>query len=159
MPTAFNVVKGFDVDLKLSTGHSIKLISGQNELLFKGNKGKIRVNRGQLTGKPVEDLEADPKANEKIEKRMAELYGDSLEKAARDRGHIWNFFDCIKSGKQPVANVFDHVRAVNACHFATISLLLNRKIQWDVKAKKFKGDDEANVLCSRKQRAPYEIKG
>jgi hypothetical protein len=68
-----------------------------------------------------------------------------------------NFFKCVRSGKLPVANVFDHVRAVNACHFANVALLTNRKIEWDVQAKKFKGDDEANALCSRKQRSPYAI--
>jgi hypothetical protein len=124
-------------------------------LLLKGEKGKIRVNRGQLTGKPVEELAADAKANEKIEKLMEEIYGAKLDEIRR--GHMANFFDCIGNGKQPVANVNDHVRAVNACHFANVALLLDRKIEWDVAAKKFKGDDDANVLRSRKQREPYKI--
>jgi hypothetical protein len=68
-----------------------------------------------------------------------------------------NFFDCIKSGKSPAANVFEHVRSVNACHFANIAMLVNRKIQWDTEAKKFIDDDEANGLCQRKQRESYEI--
>jgi predicted dehydrogenase len=155
MPQAYNVACAFDVDLTLSTGNVIKLISGPNELLLKGEKGKIRVNRGQLTGKPVEELAADAKANEKIEKLMEEIYGAKLDEIRR--GHMANFFDCIGNGKQPVANVNDHVRAVNACHFANVALLLDRKIEWDVAAKKFKGDDDANVLRSRKQREPYKI--
>ena len=68
-----------------------------------------------------------------------------------------NFFDCIRSGKQPVANVPDHVRAVNACHFANIAMLVGRKIQWDPAAGNFIGDDEANALRSRKEREPYVI--
>jgi hypothetical protein len=149
------VVRAFDVDLTLSTGNVIKLISGDNELIIQGEKGKIRVNRGSLKGKPVEQIDSDPKAKEEIEKLMAEIYGEDLDSIRR--GHMANFFDCIKSGKQPVANVNEHVRAVNACHFANIALLLNRKVQWDTQAKKFKGDDEANALCSRKERAPYQI--
>jgi predicted dehydrogenase len=155
MPQAYNVAHSFDVDLTLSTGNVIKLISGPNELLIQGEKGKIRVNRGRLAGKPVEEVDADPKAKAEIEKLMAEIYGDSLETA--QRGHMSNFFDCIRTGKSPVANVFDHVRAVNACHFANIALLVDRKIQWDAAGKKFLGDDEANVLRSRKQRAEYKI--
>ena len=155
MPQAYNVVRSFDVDLTLSTGNVIKLISGPNELLIVGEKGKIRVNRERLTGKPVEKIDADPKAKEEIEKLMAEIYGDSLENARR--GHMANFFDCIRTGKLPVANVFDHVRAVNACHFANISLLTNRKIDWDPQAKEFKGDDDANALRTRKQREKYAI--
>jgi predicted dehydrogenase len=155
MPQAYNVVRSFDVDLTLSTGNVIKLISGPNELLIQGEKGRIRVNRERLTGKPVEQVDADPKAKEEIEKLMAEIYGDSLETARR--GHMANFFDCIRTGKQPVANVPEHVRAVNACHFANVALLVNRKIEWDVQAKAFKGDDEANALRSRKQRDEYRI--
>ena len=62
-----------------------------------------------------------------------------------------------QSGKQPVANVFDHVRAVNACHLANIAMLVGRKIQWDPAAEQFVGDDEANALRSRKEREPYVI--
>jgi predicted dehydrogenase len=155
MPQAFNVAKAFDVNLKLSTGNTIQLISGENALWIQGEKGKIRVNRERLTGAPVEEIDADPKAKAEIEKLMEEIYGENLRTISR--GHMANFFDCIQSGKQPVANVFEHVRAVNACHFANIAMLVNRKIQWDPQAKKFVGDEEANALVSRKQREPYKI--
>jgi len=56
-----------------------------------------------------------------------------------------------------VANVWDHIRAVNACHFANIAMLVGRKIVWDPQAKQFVGDEEANGLRRRKQRAPYTI--
>jgi myo-inositol 2-dehydrogenase / D-chiro-inositol 1-dehydrogenase len=155
MPQAYNVVRAFDVDMTLSTGNAIKLVSGPNELVIQGEKGKIRVNRERLTGKPVEEIDADPKAKAEIEKLMEEIYGENLQTARR--GHMANFFDCIRSGKPPVANVYDHVRAVNACHFANIALLVNRKIQWDPQAKNFIGDEEANALRSRKQREQYKI--
>ncbi len=56
MPQAWNVAYAFDVDISLSTGNTIKLISGNNELIIEGDQGKIRVNRGSLNGKPVEDI-------------------------------------------------------------------------------------------------------
>jgi myo-inositol 2-dehydrogenase / D-chiro-inositol 1-dehydrogenase len=155
MPQAYNVVRSFDVDLTLSTGNVIKLISGENALWIEGEKGRLRVNREHLTGKAVQEIDKDPKAKEEIEKLMAEIYGDSLDTARR--GHMANFFDCIETGKLPVANVFEHVRAVNACHFANVALLVDRKIEWDAQAKAFKGDDEANALRSRKQRDEYRI--
>ncbi len=110
-----------------------------------------------MTGKPVEDVDADPKAKAEIEELMAKLYGGSLPK--KDLGHMQNFFDCIKDGKTPVANVHDHVRAVNACHLANIALLTGRKVTFDPKAYKFPGDDEANRLMYRDYRAGYEIRG
>ncbi len=152
MPHAWNVAYSFDVDIKLSTGNTIKLTSGDNQLLISGELGRIRVNRGTLSGKPVEEIDADPKAKQEIEELMAKLYGGELPK-----GHMQNFFDCVKSGKQPVANVKDHVRAVNACHLANIALLTGREVKFDPKAQQFPGDDEANKLMTRKYREGYTI--
>jgi predicted dehydrogenase len=155
MPVAYNVVSEFDVDLKLSTGNTIKLISGPNELLIEGENGRIRVNRGKLSGKPVEEIDADKKASQEIEALMAEIYGGDLPRTQLP--HMQNFFDCIASGKQPVANVPDHVRAVNACHLANIALLVGRKVRYDPAAGRFPGDDEANRLMQRSQRPQYAI--
>jgi myo-inositol 2-dehydrogenase / D-chiro-inositol 1-dehydrogenase len=155
MPVAYNVAYEFDVDIKLSTGNVIKLISGPNELLIEGEEGRIRVNRGSLTGQPVEDVDADPQAKQEIEELMAKLYGGSLP--AKDLGHMRNFFDCMRSGKQPVANVPDHVRAVNACHLANIALLTGRQVTYDPVAGNFGNDAEANGLMKRARRAAYDI--
>ncbi len=154
MPHAFNVAYTFDVDVKLSTGNTIKITSGENQLLISGELGRIRVNRGTLTGKPVEEIDADPKAKQEIEELMAKLYGGELP-----TGHMKNFFDCVRTGKQPVANVKDHVRAVNACHLANIALVTGRGVKFDPVTQKFAGDDEANKLISRKNREGYEING
>jgi myo-inositol 2-dehydrogenase / D-chiro-inositol 1-dehydrogenase len=155
MPLGFNVVHKFDVDLTLSTGNVIKLVSGPNELLISGENGRIRVNRERLTGKLIEELAADKKATEEIEALMTDIYGGRLPD--NNLGHMNNFFQCVKTGTLPVANVFDHVRAVNACHFANIAMLVNRKIRWDTATGQFVGDDDANALRSRKQREPYGI--
>ncbi|MGN6544107.1 MAG: Gfo/Idh/MocA family protein [Aureliella sp.] len=155
MPNAWNTAYSFDVDIKLSTGNVIKLISGPNELLIMGERGRIRVNRERLTGKPVEEVDADPKAKQEIEELMAKLYGGQLPNERL--GHMSNFFDCIRSGKQPVANVFDHVRSVNACHLANIALLTGRKVVFDPAKQQFVGDDEANGLVSRKKRSGFEV--
>ena len=75
MPVGYNVAYEFDVDVKLSTGNVIKVLSGKNELIISGERGRIRVNRGGLTGKPVEDLAADKKGAAEIEEMMAQIYG------------------------------------------------------------------------------------
>ncbi len=154
MPHAWNVAHSFDVDIKLSTGNIIKLTSGENQLVISGENGKIRVNRNSLTGKPVEEVDADPKAKREIEELMAKLYGGELPK-----GHMQNFFDCVRSGRQPVANVRDHVRSVNACHLANIALVTGRKVAFDPQTQQFPGDAEANRLLARPSRPSYAING
>jgi predicted dehydrogenase len=155
MPQAFNVAHEFDVEIQLSTGNKIRLTSGNNELLLIGELGRIRVNRGSLTGKPVEDVDADPKAKDEIEALMAKLYGGELP--STDLGHMQNFFDGIQKGIKTVANVDDHVRAVNACHLANIAILTDRKVVFDPQAYQFPGDAEANRLMYHQRRKQYEM--
>jgi predicted dehydrogenase len=155
LPQAWNVAFEFDVDINLSTGNKIKLISGDNALTLEGDLGKIRVNRERLTGKPVEDLEKDEKGRKEVEEKMAELYGGELPK--EHLGHMQNFFDCIASGKAPVANVNDHVRAVNACHLANIALVTNRKVEFNPDTNSFDNDVEANAMVARKRRPEWDI--
>jgi myo-inositol 2-dehydrogenase / D-chiro-inositol 1-dehydrogenase len=52
----FDVAEDFDCTMKFADGQEIRLYSGTNELIFSGEKGRIRVNRGGLTGRPVESL-------------------------------------------------------------------------------------------------------
>ncbi len=155
MPVGYNVAFEFDVDVKLSTGNTIKVVSGKNELLISGERGRIRVNRGSLTGRPVEELDADPRASKEIEEQMAEIYGGELP--AAELGHMSNFFDSIKRGRQPVANVADHVRAVNATHLANIALLTGRKVTFDPASGQCVGDAEANGLIKRQRRSEFNI--
>ena len=152
MPVAFKVAHSFDVDVTLSTGNKNKVVSGENELIITGELGRIRVNRGSLKGKPVEDIDADPAAKKEIEDLMVKVYGGELPAS-----HMTNFFDCVKSGKQPVANVREHVRAVNATHLANIALLTGRTVKFDPQTQTFANDAEANQLTKRTRRAGYDI--
>ncbi len=155
MPQAWNVAHTFDVDITVSTGNVIKLVSGPNELILEGELGKLRVNRGGIKGKPVEDLAQDAKANAEIEELMVKLYGGELPKGGMP--HMQNFFDCIASGKEPVANVREHVRAVNACHLANIALVAGRRVEYDPDSMSFKNDKQADAMIARKKRSGFEI--
>jgi hypothetical protein len=41
---------------------------------------------------------------------------------------------------------------------ANISMLVGRKVKWDIQEEEFFGDDDANDLIARRQREPYTIK-
>ena len=152
MSPAYNVVHEFDVDIELTTGNTIKLVSGPNELVIEGENGRIRVNRGGLKGKIAEDIAASASDTKWLEDEVVKLY-----RGKKPVPHMANFFQCVASRELPISDVFSHVRAVNACHLANIAMVLNRKIRWDPSAQRFIGDDEANRLCARKQRSPYTI--
>ena len=119
-----------------------------NGILFEGEDGRIFVNRGKLTGKPIDDMtEAD---NKEIMERVVELYGGK-----EPNGHMRNFFECIEDRKSPVSDVASHHRTMTSCHLCNIALMLGRDLKWNPKAEKFEGDEQANALATRKQRKKY----
>ena len=46
-------------------------------------------------------------------------------------------------------------RSTSACEVAWISMKLGRKLRWNPDQEMFVGDDEANAMRSRPQRAPF----
>lgn len=146
----FNVAESFDCTMKFADGQEIRLFSGPNELIFSGEKGRIRVNRGGLTGKLVEEL--SDKDNAELAVIMDKLY-----RGKQPGSHMKNFFDCMRDRSLPVANVYSHHRAVSCCHLANIAMRLGRPLNWDPQKEDFVGDAEASAMLSRPQRKPYEI--
>lgn len=71
--------------------------------------------------------------------------------------HVRDFFDCVKTRRQPRANAEVMRSSHIACHTAAISWMLERKVRVDPKTESFIDDDEANRLCSRAMRAPYGV--
>jgi predicted dehydrogenase len=115
-------------------------------IMFIGEEGRVFVNRGGVHGKPVEDLKNNP------------LPDDAWRVYASD-DHMANFFDCVKTRKQPCAPVQIEHRTVTACHLTNISLRLKRKIAWDPVKQEIVGDAEANAWQKREQRTPYLVNG
>ncbi|MCP4510372.1 MAG: Gfo/Idh/MocA family oxidoreductase [Fuerstiella sp.] len=157
LPNAFNSAMNFNLKLEYADGLVMtvhdKYVSEDgktefpNGILFEGSKGRFFVNRGKLTGKPVEELtDADMK---RIDDRIVELYG------GEPTGHMQNFFDCVESRKNPVSDVFTHHRTMTSCHMCNITLMLGRELNWDPKTQEFIGDDQANALKTRPQRPGY----
>ena len=113
-------------------------------VMFIGDKGHILVNRGDIHGKPFEQLKDDP-------------LPENRWKAAPVRDHMADFFECVKTRRMPVAPVDIAHRTTTVCHLANIAMRLKRKLAWDAKAEQIIGDDEANSWQKRQQRAPYLI--
>jgi predicted dehydrogenase len=118
--TQFQIRCVFPNDVELLIQHA------GNGILIEGDKGRIAVNRGSLTGKPIEDLEQDQAEREKVEEEVVALF-----EGRQRKGHMDNFLDAVKDRKQPMADVFTHHRALTTCHLANIAIRLGRKINWD----------------------------
>lgn len=131
----------------------VEITTGNEGVLIEGEKGRIYVNRGRVTGKPIEDQEQDKSLQDQTNAMMTKLYHGS-----KPGSHMANFFEAVKNRTQPVSDVVSQHRSVSACHLGNISVRLGRKLAWDAAAEKFVGDDEANKMLSREQREPYQIR-
>lgn len=90
------------------------------------------------------------------------VHPESLAKELPDRtkrvrgldvtAHSRNFFDCIRSRKQPAAHPDVMRRSHIASHAAAIAWVLNRKLRFDPVKEEFVGDAEANRMRSRPER-------
>ncbi len=150
LPPSYNVASRFRVDMQLPNENEITLFSGGNELIISGDDGRIRVNRGGLTGRPVEEIEADEQQREWLDEEVRKLYRNMPL-----TGHMGNFFHCMKTREKPISDVWSDCNSVNACHMANISMLLDRPVRFDPQAYRFVDDSDADQLMSRAQREPF----
>jgi myo-inositol 2-dehydrogenase/D-chiro-inositol 1-dehydrogenase len=146
----YNIAVDFDCTMKFAGNKTIRLFSGENELIISGSRGRIRVNRERLTGKPVEEL--TEKDNDWLREEILKLCHGK-----KPGNHMRNFFDCVKDGGMPISDVWSHHRSVSACHLANIAMLLGRKLKFDPVKENFLGDEEATAMLSRLQRPEYAL--
>lgn len=168
LPNGFNTATTFDVTLTFANGSSIVTTPGENGILLEGEDGRIQVNRGRVTGKPIEELTTADRR--RLGDEIIKLYkgrqidpesvatGDTntgIDQASVDL--MANFFASVRDRQQPISDAFTHHRSVSSCHLCNIAMLLRRKLRWDPEAEDFIGDAQASALVSRPQREPYFI--
>ncbi|NQU24888.1 MAG: Gfo/Idh/MocA family oxidoreductase [Candidatus Nealsonbacteria bacterium] len=151
LKNGYNTATEFKITATYKNGNKMIVQHGpDNGVWFEGEKGRIFVNRGKLTGKPIEDLTAAD--NEWLDKEVVKLY-----LGMQPGDHMRHFFDCLKQRKFTISDPFTHHRTMTTCHLCNLAILLKRKLRWDPAKEDFIGDDEASALRSRPQRAPYQI--
>ncbi len=71
--------------------------------------------------------------------------------------HTKSFLECMKSRKQPSADVELGRLSTTICHLGNICTRLKRDVRFDPKAENFGDDREANALLTKQYRAPYTL--
>ncbi len=75
--------------------------------------------------------------------------------AAPMRRHWQNLLDCIETRSKPVSDIEQGYMTATSCILANMACKLGRTLEWDPKAGKVIGDDEANRLLARPYRGPW----
>ncbi len=125
-------------------GEVIKPDGQRNGIRFEGTDGWIWVNRDGISATDRELL--------------SKPLPDDAERLYVSNDHRANFFECMKSRKDPIADVETGHRSATVCHLGAISLRTRKSLQWDPEKQFFTGEhaDEANTYVAREMRKPYD---
>src|SRR5205823_8556952 len=128
-----------DITMTIAGGHP-DIRSGTKWI---GTDDWVRVDRGGYEASHMDWL-AEPEDKWKVQ-----LYHSSE--------HGRNFLDCVKSRKPTITPVETAHHSAIPGHLGLISMLVGRKIKWDVAKEKILGDAEASKLLSRPYRKPWKL--
>jgi hypothetical protein len=146
----YNAATSFEIHVSMPNDIELVITSeGDNGILFEGTEGRFFVNRGKLTGKPVEEMSEKPLPDGAIEG----IYGSKVS-----ANHTANFIESMVSRKQPVSDVWSHNRMLEICHLSNIAMRLGRELAWDPVKREVVGDSQANSFLARESRKGFEIK-
>jgi predicted dehydrogenase len=125
-------------------GEILKADGQRNGIKFEGANGWIWVNRDEITASDAGLLRAP-------------LPADAIRLEV-SRNHMRNFFDSVRSRKDPICPVETGHRSATVGHLIVIALRLGRSFQWDPAKEVFVGDGatEGNGQLARQMRAPYD---
>lgn len=110
---------------------------------FIGEKGTINISRDFLDSDPANIATA--------------VLGQNAVRLYNSNNHYQNWLDCIKTGKQPIADVETGHRTSSVCCLANIAYWLRRPLNWDPVNEQFTNDAEANTLLNPAIRGPWKL--
>lgn len=157
LPVEGRLPKDFDVSFQYPGNIAIEMRTSteSNGILFVGDKGRILVNRGGVSGKPVEELRANPLPADAVRPVVRRVPGPRQKLA--EIQHYRDFFDCIATRNAPVSDVNSSVCVVTALHLANISIALGRPVHFDAGRRMITDDPLASAMASRPRRTPFLI--
>jgi len=110
---------------------------------FEGDEGWVHVVRGGIQAEPKSLLKLALKPDDE------HLY--------ESHSHHGNFLECMRTRRDPVADVDAGFRATVTTIVADIATRLGRKLTWDWAAERFVGDEVANAMLQRPMRSPWVL--
>ncbi len=148
----WNTCTKYRIELKYPNNITMIIAGGYPDIKsgtkWIGTNGWVWVDRSGFEGSNPEwsDYKQLPE-----EMRKVKLYSSS--------NHQKNFIDCVKSRQPTIAPVQTAHHSAIPGHLGLISMMVGRKLQWDVASEHILNDHEATKLMSRAYRAPWKFPG
>jgi predicted dehydrogenase len=131
-----------DITMTIAGGHP-DIRSGTKWI---GTDGWVWVDRGGFDASNAEFKQRGPLPENLIKVKLYE-----------STNHWRNFLACVKSRQPTIAPVEAGHHSAIPGHLGLISMLVGRKLKWDVKREHILGDAEASKLLSRPYRVPWRF--
>lgn len=159
IPGGYETPAKFHVEMKYTNGVALTILdegtgsdrnavgdthSTPNGVQFLGPDGWIFVTRGSIKASKPELLETP--------------LADGALKLYKSNDHMGNFFDCVRSRKDPICDVEIGHRSASLAHLGVISTRMKQPLKWNPEKEQFIGENagEANKWLTREMRAPYD---
>lgn len=167
-PTAglWNVHGKYHIEAKYANGVTMVIADTfVNGIRFEGSDGWIFVTRGSekvtasdpdTKGKAAKSLQASKPEilSEPLGAKEVHLHESPKDKDGKSDHHL-DWINGIQT-RQPCATHPEQAhRSTSACIVGWIAMKLGRKLTWDAEKETFPGDEAANALLTRAERAPY----
>jgi predicted dehydrogenase len=129
---------------KMIYANGIELVhGGESGCTFYGEKGKLRIDRGVLQADPA-DLIREPVRADEVHLRQT-------------AGHHRDWVDCIRSRRDPIADVEAGARTAAICILLNLVYWKRRELRWDPANWRFVDDAEANAWLDRPRREAWPL--
>jgi predicted dehydrogenase len=148
----WNTCTKYRIELKYPKNITMIIAGGHPDIKsgtkWIGTDGWVWVDRSGFEGSNPEwrDYKQLPE-----ELRKVKLYESS--------NHQKNFIDCVKSRKPTITPVQTAHHSAVPGHLGLISMIVGRKLNWDVASEKILGDSDATKLMTRTYRLPWKFPG
>ena len=125
-------------------GVALKPDGQRNGVRFEGTNGWIWVNRTTIDASDPEMLDT-PMTDPAVRLEVSD-------------DHMANFFEAVRTRKDPISPVEAGHRSATVGHLIVIALRTGRTLHWDASKEKFVGEGakEANAHLARRMRKPYD---
>ena len=146
----WNTCTKYRIELKYPRDITMTIAGGYPDIRsgtkWIGTDGWVWVDRGafEASNQDWMDFRELPE-----EMRKIKLY--------QSRNHQRNFLDCVKSRQPTIAPVETAHHSSIPGHLGLISMLVGRKLNWDVNQERILNDEEASRLLTRPYRPPWKL--
>jgi predicted dehydrogenase len=146
----WNTCTKYRIELKYPENITMTIAGGYQDIRagtkWIGTDGWVWVNRGafKASNEDWEDIKQLPEESRKV-------------KLIASANHQRNFLDSVRSRKPAIAPVETGHHSALPGHLGLISMLVGRKIRWNVQTETILDDAEASRLLARPFRAPWKM--